>query len=244
MPRKSATPSLADRNAAEGGVAAVDRALSVLGVFSAGAPLLGLADIAALTEMHKSTVLRLLASLEHAHLIHRQPDGRYALGAGIVRLHQIYAASFSLESVIMPALRELVALTKESAAFHVRQGSHRLCLHRVDSPRPVRDHIRPGDLLPLDRGAGGRILTAYGGAPGQMYERIRREQVVVLVGDRIPEIAGIAAPVFNPDGELLGAMTLTMPSDRFKADYDKPVTQAARKLTTMLGGEYPPPAKG
>jgi DNA-binding IclR family transcriptional regulator len=77
-----------------------------------------------------------------------------------------------------------------------------------------------------------------------MYERIRREQVVVLVGDRIPEIAGIAAPVFNPDGELLGAMTLTMPSDRFKADYDKPVTQAARKLTTMLGGEYPPPAKG
>jgi DNA-binding IclR family transcriptional regulator len=244
MPRKSATPSLADRNAAEGGVAAVDRALSVLGVFSASTPLLGLADIAALTEMHKSTVLRLLASLEHAHLIRRQPDGRYALGAGIVRLHQIYASSFSLESVIMPALRELVALTKESAAFHVRQGNHRLCLHRVDSPRPVRDHIRPGDLLPLDRGAGGRIITAYGGAPGQMYERIRREQVVVLVGDRIPEIAGIAAPVFNPDGELLGAMTLTMPSDRFKADYDKPVTQAARKLTTMLGGEYPPPAKG
>lgn len=243
MPRKSATPSLADRNAAEGGVAAVDRALSVLGVFSAGTPLLGLAEIAVLTEMHKSTVLRLLASLEHAHLVHRQPDGRYALGAGIVRLHQIYAASFSLESVIMPALQELVALTKESAAFHVRQGDRRLCLHRVDSPRPVRDHIRPGDLLPLDRGAGGRIITAYSDAPGALYARIRQEQVVVLVGDRIPEIAGIAAPVFNPDGELLGAITLTMPADRFKADYDKPVMQAARKLTQMLGGEYPTPAK-
>jgi DNA-binding IclR family transcriptional regulator len=243
MPRKSATPSLADRNAAQGGVAAVDRALSVLGVFSASTPALGLADIAALTEMHKSTVLRLLASLEHAHLVQRQPDGRYALGAGIVRLHQVYAASFSLEAVIMPALRELVALTKESAAFHVRQGDRRLCLHRVDSPRPVRDHIRAGDLLPLNRGAGGRIITAYSGGQGAMYARIRHEQVAVLVGDRIPEIAGVASPVFNADGTLLGALTLTMPTDRFDADYDKPVMHAARKLTAMLGGEYPAPAR-
>jgi DNA-binding IclR family transcriptional regulator len=234
---------LADRNAAEGGVAAVDRALSVLGVFSASTPQLGLADIAALTEMHKSTVLRLLASLEHAHLIQRQADGRYALGAGIVRLHQVYAASFSLESVIMPALRELVALTKESAAFHVRQGDRRLCLHRVDSPRPVRDHIRAGDLLPLNRGAGGRIISAFSGAPGPIYTRIRREQVVVLVGDRIPEIAGIAAPVFGPDNELMGALTLTMPADRFDPAYDKPVMRAARKLTAALGGDYPPPVK-
>ncbi|ANN79487.1 IclR family transcriptional regulator [Bordetella flabilis] len=241
MPRKSATPSLADRNAAAGGVAAVDRALSVLGVFSATAPMLGLADIAALTQMHKSTVLRLLASLEHAHLVQRQPDGCYALGAGIVRLHQIYAASFSLESVIMPALRQLVAQTKESAAFHVQQGDRRLCLHRVDSPRPVRDHIRVGDLLPLNRGAGGRVLMAFSGAHGPLYTRIRREQVVVLVGDRVPELAGIAAPVFGPDGGLVGALTLTMPADRFDAAYDQPVTQAARRLTMMLGGHYPEP---
>lgn len=239
MPRKSATPSLADRNAAEGGVAAVDRALSVLNAFSASTPVLGLAEIASLTEMHKSTVLRLLASLEHAYLVHRQADGRYALGAGIARLHQIYAASFSLESVVMPALRELVAQTRESAAFHVRQGDRRLCLHRVDSPRPVRDHIRAGDLLPLNRGAGGRVLTAFSGAPGPVYARIRREQVAVLVGDRIPEIAGVAAPVFGPGGELMGALTLTMPADRFDAHYDKPVMRAARKLTAMLGGEYP-----
>jgi DNA-binding IclR family transcriptional regulator len=244
MPRKSATPSLADRNAAPGGVAAVDRALSLLAVFSSTTPLMGLAEIAALTQLHKSTVLRLLASLEHAHLVQRQPDGRYALGAGIVRLHQVYAASFSLESVIMPALRELVAQTQESAAFHVRQGDRRLCLHRVDSPRPVRDHIRIGDLLPLDRGAGGRILMAFSGAPGAMYARIRREQVVVLVGDRVPELAGIAAPVFGPDGKLVGAITLTMPADRFDANYDKPIMRAARKLTAMLGADYPAPGLG
>lgn len=241
MPRKSAIPSVADQNAAAGGVAAVDRALSLLATFSSAMPLLSLAEISSLTKLHKSTALRMLASLEHVHLVQRRPDGRYALGAGVARLHQIYAASFSLESLVMPALRELVGLTQESAAFHVRQGDKRLCLHRVDSPRPVRDHIKAGDLLPLDRGAGGRILSAYSGARGDLYTRIRREQVVVLVGDRAPELAGVAAPVFGAEDELVGALTLTMPSERLDPGFDRPVMQAARALTVLLGGVYPQP---
>jgi DNA-binding IclR family transcriptional regulator len=240
VPKKSSTLSLADQNAAAGGVAAVDRALSLLDVFSAAEPLLTLAELAARTRLHKSTALRMLASLVHAHLVQRRPDGRYALGAGIARLHSIQAASFSLEAVIMPELRHLVALTQESAAFHVQQGeAHRICLHRVDSPRPVRDHMKVGDLLPLDRGAGGRVLQAFSGEKGELYDRIRREQVVVLLGDRLPELAGLAAPVFAADGSLFGALTITMPAERFDASYDRAVMAAARRLTTLLGGVYP-----
>jgi DNA-binding IclR family transcriptional regulator len=242
MPKKSALLSVADRNAAEGGVAAVDRALSLLTLFSAATPQLGLAELAQRAQLHKSTVLRMLASLEHAHLVARRPDGRYALAAGIARLHHAYAAAFSLEAVILPVLSGLVSLTQESAAFHVRQNEHRLCLARVDSPRPVRDHLKAGDLLPRDRGAGGRVLEAFSGAPGALYDRIRQQQVAVLVGDRMPELAGVAAPVFGAEGELVGALTLTMPSERFDAGFEYPVTAAARRLTALLGGNYPDPA--
>src|SRR5690606_15770887 len=124
---------------------------------------------------HKSTVLRLLASLQHAQLILRSEEGRYRLGPGIARLYAVYASSFSLESAVMPELRKLVAATGESAAFHVRQGDARLCLYRVDSPNPVRDHIRAGDLLPLDKGAGGHVLMAFSGAPGERYDKVRQE---------------------------------------------------------------------
>jgi DNA-binding IclR family transcriptional regulator len=240
VPKKSSTLSLADRNAAEGGVAAVDRALSLLDAFSPADPLLTLAELAARTQLHKSTALRMLASLAHAHLVQRHTDGRYGLGAGIARLHRIHAASFSLKAVIMPVLRQLVAHTQESVAFHVRQGDeHRICLHRVDSPRPVRDHMKVGDLLPLDRGAGGRVLQAFAGEEGELYDRIRRELVVVLVGDRLPELAGLAAPVFAADGNLCGALTITMPAERFDANYDRAVMAAARRLTALLGGTYP-----
>lgn len=127
----------------------------MLAAFRPGDDTLGLPELAERTRLYKSTVLRLLASLQHARMIQRLGDGRYQLGPAIARLHAIYTASFSLENVVMPELRALVAATQESAAFHVRQGDQRLCLYRVDSPLPVRDHIRAGELLPLDRGAGG-----------------------------------------------------------------------------------------
>jgi len=145
MPRKAQTESMSDRDAAPGGAAAVDRALSLLGAFRPGDEALSLAQFAERTQLYKSTVLRLLASLEHARLIRRQDDGRYALGSEIARLHGLYAAAQSLDRIVLPVLRALVAATGESAAYHVRQpqgtGWVRLCQFRVDSPQVVRDQI-------------------------------------------------------------------------------------------------------
>lgn len=241
MPRKAAQVSEADKHAAAGGAVAVDRALFVLRAFRQGDTALTLGELAARSGLYKSTLLRLLASLEHARLMARQADGRYRLGPEIARLHAVYAASFSLEAAVMPVLRTLVSQTRESAAFHVEQGEHRLCLYRVDSPQPVRDHIRAGELLPRDRGAGGRVLRAFAGARGDLYETIRREGVAALVGDRIPDIAGISAPVFGAAGELVGAVTLTCPSSRFDTSFRIQVLEAARTLTETLGGEFPFP---
>lgn len=242
MPRKAQTASVSDRNAAPGGAAAVDRALSLLSTFRAGDEALTLAQLAQRTQLYKSTVLRLLASLEHARYVRRQDDGRYALGAEIARLHGLYAASFSLDHVVPPVLRELVAATGESAAYHVRQDhgeQHmRLCLYRVDSPHMVRDHVRAGDLLPADRGAGARVLIAFGprdawpagAAERAFYAAIVKQGYCAAVGDRTAELGGISAPVFHADGALAGAVTLTMPAHRYDESFVAAVREAAAKL--------------
>jgi DNA-binding IclR family transcriptional regulator len=242
MPRKARTESIADANAAPGGAAAVDRALTLLAAFRSGDSALSLVELAQRAQLYKSTALRLLASLEHGRLIQKLDDGRYALGAEVARLHGVYAASFSLDQVVLPVLRELVAATGESAAYHVRQGEARLCLYRVDSPHPIRDHIRAGDVLPADRGTGARVLIAFsargiragGQKDRQLYAKIREQGYYTAIGDRLAEVAGISAPVFSSDGTLAGALTLTMPANRYTERHVKPVLEAARRLAGQV----------
>jgi DNA-binding IclR family transcriptional regulator len=233
--------SVADELAAPGGVAAVDRALSLLCAFKEGDLSLSLAELAQRTRLYKSTVLRLLASLEHGGWVQRLDDGRYAVGAAAARLHAVYEQSFSLDKLVMPVLKALVKTTGESAAYHVRQGRERLCLYRVDSPHPVRDHARVGDLLPLGKGAGGRVLVAFDAELGDWvksdrnhYARVRADGFEALVGDRHSEIAGISAPVFHKNGELAAALTLTMPAHRYDEHHVRHVLAAARQLTAQL----------
>lgn len=242
LPRKAQTESIAEADAAPGGAAAVDRALSLLGAFRPGDAALTLAELSERTRLYKSTALRLLASLEHARLVQRLDDGRYALGNEVARLHGVYAASFSLDHLVLPELRKLVKATGESAAYHVRQGEGtnavRLCLYRVDSPHPIRDHIRAGDILPMSRGTGGRVLSAFdpafaksgSAADRKLLAGIRERGFHAATGDRLKEVAGISAPVFHADGCIAAAVTLTMPSHRYDERYVKPVLEAARRL--------------
>lgn len=249
MPRKAQTASLADSHAAPGGAAAVDRALTLLAAFRQGDVSLSLAELASRTQLYKSTTLRLLASLEHARLIQRLEDGSYGLGSEVARLNAVYAASFSLDRVVLPALRALVAATRESAAYHVVQGDTRLCLYRVDSPQPVRDHIQAGDVLPLNRGTGGRVLMAFGAKHAgaltakdkNLYAMIREQGYFSAMGDRLAGVAGISAPVFKADGSLAAALTLTMPAERYDERHVRKVLEAARALSTHLGMTAAPP---
>ncbi len=228
---------MADDDATPGGAAAVDRALSLLAAFRSGDSALTLAELAARTRLHKSTALRLLASLEHARLLQRRPEGAYALGPEVVRLSALHDAAFSAEAQLLPVLRALVDATQESAAFHVRRGEQRLCLLRVDSAQLLRDHVRAGDILPLERGAGGRVLLAFGGARGARYAQIRHDGIAVLHGDRVAGLTGISAPVWGAGGELAGAITLTLPEPRMQPGFIAAVHGAARQATQALGGE-------
>lgn len=237
MARYPTRPPL-NSSADGGGVAAVDRALMLLAAFQDGDRSLSLQELADRTALVKSTVLRLLVSLQHFGLVQKLGDNRYALGSGIARLHRVYTASFGLETVVPPVLRTLVETTRESASFHVRQGDKRLVLFRVHSSQALSDHSNAGDLFPLDRGTGGHVIMAFSGAQGNLFDKIRRDKVISLSGDRVPELAGVSAPVFDASNRLVGAITLTMPTMRYRQQHVATVRAAAAEVTRRLGGSF------
>lgn len=226
------------------GVAAVERALAILDAFRDGDDGLTLAEIAQRTRMYKSTILRLCASLEKYGYLWRVSDGRYRLGPTPIRLGSLYQRAFRLAERVVPVLHRLAHDLGESASFYIRHGDVRVCLHRVDSPQPIRDHVREGDHLPLDRGAAGRVLLAFGGARGAAFAAVRRDLVAASFGERNPETAAIACPVFGVGQELVGALSLSGPLYRFRPEAVRRMSaallRAAAGLTAALGGDREP----
>lgn len=221
------------------GVAALDRAIAILGAFTTADRSLALAEIASRTGLYKSTILRLSGSLLRAQLLDRLDDGRYRIGPAAFRLGALYQRSVAAADILLPVMRDLADQSWESVAFYVRAGAVRTCLYRVESKHPIRYTVREGDVLPLATGSGGRVLSAFSGEAGEPYETIRRTFYFMALGDRDPETAGASAPVFGPGGALLGALTLAGPRSRideaFLRGTIRPLLQAAARATRGFG---------
>ena len=230
--------------AASDGVAAVDRALTILGSFKPGDQALSLAELAHRTNLYKSTILRIAQSLLRQGYLQRLDSGLYQIGPAPLILGALYQRSVRLGDILLSLMRDIADQTGESVSLYVRNGDFRVCLHRVDSRHAVRDHVREGDVLPLERGSGGRVLLAFGGAKGEPYETIRREYCHASVGERDAETAGISVPVFGAGQALRGALTLAGPRSRidgtFIANARALLLRAAIRGTSSLGGDTGP----
>lgn len=199
-------------------VEAVERALSLLDLFRNGEQNLTLAALSQRSGLYKSTILRLIGSLERFGYILRNPDGTYRLGPTIWQLALASRNSYDLESTIRPHLEALVDETGETAAFFIRSGQQRRCLYRVNSRKAIRHHLDEGAVLPLEQGASGRTLLAFSGAEGALYDTIRARGYHVSLGERDPDVMALAVPVFGAGGELLGALSVTALRRRFEGE--------------------------
>jgi len=233
--RSDSTP-----RAGDGGVIAVSRALAVLEAFRIGERHLTLAELARRTGLHATTVLRLARTLALSGYMVQREEGEWRLGPAAGWLGARYQAGFDINNVVEPTLRALSQATQESASFYVREGDERACIARVEGPQSVRHHVRIGMRLPLDLGAPGRVILAFSGEPGPVYEAIRRRGYHVSMGEREPQVSSVAAPVFGLNWRLLGSMCISGPTARLDQAHleahARTVMDAANRLSYALAG--------
>lgn len=212
------------------GVAAVDRALTILEVFrDTGEKGHSLASLASKTGFYKSTILRLLVSLEKFGYIRKLDDGTYKLGHTLGELGNIFHESFELREVIEPVLSSILDQTKESSSFLIRKDKFQQILFRHNTKLRVRDSFQTGDMM----------LIADGGASAKVFLKYKSTALKSLTpktfcessfGERVPEMAGVAAPVFGEGNKFIGVISVTGPAFRLNK-------QSANKIIKVLNKE-------
>lgn len=192
----------------------------------------------------KSSLLLLLRPLvAGGYLLH--VDNRYRLGAAAYKLASAILATRDLAQSMGPYLEDLATRTRESVFLALLDREARLVTYvdRIDSPQAVRYSVPVGTMRPLYCSAAGLVLLAFQdeewrerylrtahikpltpdtvvgkAAIRAQLARIREEGVAVSVGAAVAGVAGIAAPVFDPDGSVCAALLIGAPADRFRGE--------------------------
>ena len=224
---------------------AIERAFAVLRAIKAANGSSGVSDVARNTGLPKSTVSRLLSSLEEEGIVERVGGvGRYTIGPGLVRLAGGAGALGTLKEVTYPYLRDLTEATGESSGLTVPDGNTALYLDHVPSDGTVRTRDWTGMRFPFHTIASGLALMMTWSEASverladrgletftehtittkeELISRLtkaRRQGFVWTMGDFDLEINGVAAPVRNQQGGAIGAISTYGPSYRFPGDKD------------------------
>ncbi len=253
-----------DAGSKASGVRSIERAVAILKAFSLEEEELGVTELSQKLDLHKSTVSRLLASLQREGLVEENPVTRkYRLGIALVTLGELVLQRLDVTQVARPLMQGLADTTQETVNLAVRDRDEVVNVAQVPSPQAVRYIGWIGRRAPLHCTSTGKVLLAHLPTPEQeeiiarglpqytpstiTHPNLLRQELARVreqgyaIGHEEFEIGlnAIAAPVYNHTGDVIAAISASGPSfrlspDRFSTVADH-VQQAALTLSRQLG---------
>jgi DNA-binding IclR family transcriptional regulator len=210
-----------------------ERVLALLKSFDDSRVELGVAELSRALGVHKSTASRLAAALERAGFLTRS-GRRYRLGVEVIRLGTLALRSFDLVATMQPAMEKLSQRTGETVNLAVPDGHDVLNVAEVPSTYIlsasggwIGRRTRPHAV------ANGKVLLAYGALPppvslerftpqtitspdelAAQLEDVRRDGYATAVAELEAGLVAVAAPVFDPAGTCVAALSVSGPEYR------------------------------
>jgi DNA-binding IclR family transcriptional regulator len=219
----------------------VQRAVRLIRHVAEGNPVLNMSETAKTLKINRTTLLRLLHTLEAEGFVERRPNGGgFQVGLALLEVGARALFSQDLVQVAVPVLTELAETLRLSAHLGVLDGTDVLYLVRRTPNTPLASNIRVGSRLPAHATTMGRMLLAflppvdlerlYAGKELQRFSEHTSTTLAALRAkaekDRHAGIAwsesyferGIgsaAVPVFDFAGTPLGAVNVSGPVAAF-----------------------------
>ncbi|WP_235401561.1 IclR family transcriptional regulator [Rubrobacter aplysinae] len=241
----------------------VDRAVSVM-EFLSRQGLSSLTEIANELDIHKSTVYRLLATLEYRGIVEQDPDTeRYRLGFGLAAMAGSVTADLDIVRHSRGICQSLSDETEETVTLEVLEGNEAVIIHQSISSSSVLGADWSGSHTPLHCTASGKVLMAH--MPSRRVNGLLRKQLEAKTDNTIVEpdhlreqfqeiresgygytveelevgLNAVGAPIHASDGNVVGAVSLSGPAFRLPLesipDYGRLTAGAGSDISRRFG---------
>lgn len=201
-----------DQESATPPAGVLERGLHLLECFSLERSRMPLREIAAVSGLDKATALRALKSLVKYGFLDRSDDGFFSPGAASLRLAAIFRATSNLVTRLERPIENIALKSGHAAALFIRSGDQRVCLIRDRQKRDFRYFVEVGASVPMSEGgAAAQVLAAYTGfdLDAEKASLVRQDGFYTSRGERNEYLVSAALPVFEVDGEFVGAAAIT-----------------------------------
>jgi DNA-binding IclR family transcriptional regulator len=245
-------------------VRAVERALAILNCFGAdNSAVLGVTEIAERLNLPKSTVHRILGTLESRGFVQQDPvTSQYGLGLKLMELGSLVGTRAVLGQASLPMLRALSRETEETVLLVVYDEGEVVYLDALESPQPVKIDARPGKRLPAYCTGSGKAFLSF--LPQSEVERVIADPLVARTPNTITDpvklredfaetrrrgysisneeyavgIRAVGAPILSQSGEIWGVVAVAgpafrLPDERIRAIGERTVA-AARQISERI----------
>jgi DNA-binding IclR family transcriptional regulator len=246
------------------------KALSLLDLFTAARPSVGLSDAARLAGVNKATCHRLLTELAGMGLVEQHgPAREYRIGPAVLRLAALREATVPTRAAALPVLERLAQASGETAHMSLLVAGRLVTTaFAYGQAHGVRVMMEDADILPFHATSSGTAVLAQMDAAARQAVLV---QPMVRLTAATPvdpaavmarvdaaaaqgwatttdtyevDVASIAVPLFAADGAVTGALAVAAPSarmtDRARAAVLPQAIAAARDVMGAWGGHVPP----
>jgi len=221
-------------------------------------------DVAETLGIAKSSAHDLLSSLTHIGVLSQTDEGRYRLGWKLVELSEILLATTELRAVAHPVLEQLMHVYQETLHLAILEKGKVVYLDKLEGKQTIRveltglgTHLYPhcsglGKVLlaHLPWGCVEAIIAEQGlprftdqtitAADALQAEllRVRERGYAYDMGEIIPDLRCVAAPVRNYSGRVVAAISMSVPAYRFERShetYRSAIVHAGKLISRHMG---------
>lgn len=246
-------------------IKSLDRALDILELIVDRENGMGVTEISRELEIHKSTVYRLLDTLKFRGFLEKNEDNhKYIAGIKLFELSSKVLNDIDSRVRVRPYLEELMQKTEETIHLGILDAGEVIYLDKVESTATIRMYSQVGKRVPAHSTSLGKAIMAHLSEERvkeilkekgmekntkntitevdkflDHLEKVRNQGYAVDDEEQEEDIRCIAGPIFNHQGNVVAAFSISAPMTRMTEprmnELAELVVEYSQKMSRSLG---------